>query len=170
MLLKKIEDSLNDQIAKEAYASNYYLAMASWAEVNGLRGCADFLYEQSAEERVHMMKLVKFINEAGGHAEAPAIKEPPNTFKSIAEVFQLAFEHEANVTKSISKLVELTFESKDYASFNLLQWYVAEQHEEEKLFRSILDVVKMAGTDHRGLLFIENEIRQIRAKEESKES
>ena len=170
MLLKKIEDSLNDQIAKEAYASNYYLAMASWAEVNGLRGCADFLYEQSAEEREHMMKLVKFINEAGGHAQAPAIKEPPNTFKSIAEVFQSALEHETIVTKSISKLVELTFESKDYASFNLLQWYVAEQHEEEKLFRSILDVVKMAGTDQRGLFFIENEIRQIRAKEGSEKS
>ena len=167
MLLKKIEDSLNDQIAKEAFASNYYLAMASWAEANGLRGCADFLYEQSAEERVHMMKLVKFINETGGHAQAPAIKEPPNNFKSIAEIFQLAFEHEASVTKSISKLVELTFDSKDYAAFNLLQWYVAEQHEEEKLFRSILDVVKMAGSDQRGLFFIENEIRQMRSKEES---
>ena len=166
MLSKKIEEALNEQIAKEAYASSYYLSMASWCETVGLRGCAAFLYEQSEEEKEHMMKLFKYVNEAGGHAITPEIKEPPRSYKSIAQVFEFTLEHEMNVTKSINKLVELCFNSKDYSSFNFLQWYVAEQHEEEKLFRSILDIVKITVGDSRGLLFLDNEIAKLRDKKE----
>ncbi len=30
-------------------------------------------------------------------------------------------------------------------TFNFLQWYVAEQHEEEKLFKSVIDKLTLAG-------------------------
>lgn len=171
MLSQKIENALNDQIAKEAYAANYYLSMASWCEKNGLRGCAGFMYEQSDEELEHMMKLFRYVNAAGGHSMVSAIKEPPSTYKSIAQVFELALEHEIGVTKSINKLVELCFTEKDYSSFNFLQWYVSEQHEEEKLFNSILDVIKIAGRlrDGRGLLLLDNEITKLRNQEEKEE-
>ncbi|MBI3009620.1 MAG: ferritin, partial [Candidatus Omnitrophica bacterium] len=43
-------------------------------------------------------------------------------------------------------------------TFNFLQWYVAEQHEEESLFRSILDKLKIIGSDGRGLFFFDREI------------
>ena len=164
MLSKKIEEALIDQISKEAYAANYYLSMASWCETTGLRGCAGFLYDQSEEEKEHMMKLFRYVNEAGGHAIAPDIKEPPPSYKSIIQVFELTLEHEINVTKSINKLVEICFNAKDYSSFNFLQWYVAEQHEEERLFRSILDIVKITGSDSRGLLFLDNEIAKLKDK------
>ena len=163
MISKKIEEALNEQVAKEAYASNYYLSMASWCEISGLRGCAAFLYEQSEEEKEHMMKLFKYINEAGGHAKTPPAKEPPQTYKSVSLVFELTLEHEMSVTKSINKLVELCFDSKDYSSFHFLQWYVAEQHEEEKLFKSILDLLKITGTDPRNLILFDNEINKLRS-------
>lgn len=166
MLSKKIEEILNSQIAKEAYAANYYLSMASWCETTGLRGCAAFFYEQSDEETDHAMRLFKYVNEAGGHALAPEIKEPPHSYKSISHVFELALEHELSVTKSINRLVEICFAEKDYSSFNFLQWYVAEQHEEEKLFRSILDIIKITGGDSRGLLFVDNEIARLKEKKE----
>ena len=35
MLSQKVENILVTQIEKEAYSSNLYLSMASWAEVNG---------------------------------------------------------------------------------------------------------------------------------------
>lgn len=164
MLTKKMEQALNDQLAKEAYASNYYLAMASWCEKTGLRGSAGFMHEQSVEEREHMMKLVKYINEVGCHALAPEIKQPPNSYKSITHVYELALEHEINVTKSINKLVELALTSKDYGTFNFLQWFVAEQHEEENLFRNILDLIKITGTEGRGVFLIDNEIGKLRSK------
>ena len=52
MLSKKIEAALNGQVAVEANSSQAYLAMASWAENQGLSGTAAFLYRHSDEERL----------------------------------------------------------------------------------------------------------------------
>ncbi len=168
MLLKKVQEVLNQQIEHEAYASSLYLSMAVWCEREGLRGCAGFFYEQSDEEHEHMLKLVKFINLNGGQAVVSAVKEPTHTFKSLQEVFELSFDQELNVTKQINKLVDLSLNSKDYASFNFLQWFVVEQQEEEKLFRTILDIIKLAGKEGRPLLLIDNEIAKIRTEEDEK--
>jgi len=166
MINKKIEEAINEQVTNEAYASSSYLSMASWCEVTGLRGAAGFFYQQSEEERVHMMKMVKYINEAGGHALVSEIKEPPAKYKSINEAFEIALKQEQGVTKQINKLVDLSLETKDYASFNFLQWFVEEQLEEEKLFRTILDVIKLGSSDPRSsLLLIDNEITKIRGEE-----
>ena len=166
MLSKNVEKALNGQIALEAYASSSYLAMASWSEGNGLRGSAEFFYAQSAEEREHMLRLVKYVNEASGHAHIPAIKEPPCSYKSLNETFEIALQQEKNVTESINKLVELCFNSKDYASFNFLQWYVAEQHEEESLFMNILDLFKISGAEPKNLLLVDKEIKGMHAAAE----
>ena len=166
MIHKKIEAAINEQIANEAYASSSYLSMASWCEVTGLRGAAGFFYQQSDEERVHMMKMVKYINEAGGHALVSDTKEPPSTYKSLSEAFEIALKQEQGVTKQINNLVDLSLESKDYASFHFLQWFVEEQLEEEKLFRTILDVIKLGVADPKSsLLLVDNEIAKIRGEE-----
>ena len=85
---KRVEEALNDQIKKEASSSQYYLAMASWAESNGLNGTASFMYTHSDEERFHMLKLVKFVNERGGRAVVPQLEKPPHEFKNLKNVFQ----------------------------------------------------------------------------------
>ncbi len=41
--------------------------------------------------------------------------------------------------------------NQDYPTFNFLQWYVSEQHEEEKLFKSIIDKLSLAGKSGEGL-------------------
>ena len=68
MISSKIEEALNRQIDLEGFSSMYYLAMGSWAEVNGYKGVAQFLYHHSDEERMHMLKLFHYINDRGGHA------------------------------------------------------------------------------------------------------
>ncbi len=166
MLTKKIAAALNDQMVKEAFASNSYLSMASWCDDQGLRGCAEFFYAQSNEEREHMFKIVKYINESEGHAHIPSIKEPLCKYKSIKEVFELSLEQEKEVSKLINKLVELALGDKDYATNNFLQWFVAEQHEEEQLFRSILDIIRLAGSEGKNLLIIDNEVLKIRSRKE----
>ncbi|MBN1117968.1 MAG: hypothetical protein JXA77_12220 [Bacteroidales bacterium] len=62
MLSQKIEDALNEQVKKEGYSSNLYLSMASWAEKNGFAGIAQWMYAQSDEERIHMLKFIEYIN------------------------------------------------------------------------------------------------------------
>ena len=83
MLKEKIEAALNAQIKIEAETSQFYLAMASWAETKGFNGKALFLYQHSDEERMHMLKLVKFVNERGGHAVVPALSNPPRDFQDL---------------------------------------------------------------------------------------
>lgn len=161
MLQKSIEKALNDQIRIEAESSQIYLAMACWAEVKGLEGVAGFMYNQSNEERDHMLKLVKFINERGGHAQVSALKAPNVTFKSFKEMFEKLFEHEVFVSSSINELVHITLQEKDYATHNFLQWYVAEQIEEEAVARTILDKINMIGDDKGGLYLFDRDILQL---------
>ena len=100
MLSKSIEKALNSQIKIEAESSQIYLAMACWAEVKGLEGIAGFMYKQSQEERDHMLKLIKFVNERGGHAQISELSSPHVTFGSFKEMFENLFEHEVKVSKS----------------------------------------------------------------------
>ncbi|MBC9813751.1 ferritin [Crocinitomicaceae bacterium CZZ-1] len=147
----KVEKALNAQIEKEAFASQFYLAMASWAENTGLNGTAQFMYAHSDEERFHMLKLVKFVNERGGKAAIPSIAKPPMDFKNLEDIFTRLLEHEISVTASINDLVGLCLDEKDYTTHNFIQWYVSEQLEEEALARSILDKIKLIGNDKGGM-------------------
>ncbi|MFY0603320.1 MAG: ferritin [Flavobacteriaceae bacterium] len=161
MLTQKIEDALNAQVTVEAESSQVYLAMASWAETLGFEGVATFMYAHSDEERQHMLKLVKFINERGGHAKVSQLSEPPVSFGSFKEMFQNLLDHEVHVSKSINDLVDITLQEKDYATHNFLQWYVSEQIEEEALARNILDKINLIGDDKGGLYLFDNDVKRL---------
>jgi ferritin len=148
MLKKKIEDICNRQVEREGYSSNLYLAMASWAESSGLSGVAAWMYRQSDEERVHMLKFIKYINERGGKAVIPALKKPAGDFKNVEDVFKEVLKHEEFVTGSINEIVALTLEEKDFNTHSFLQWFVMEQIEEESSARIILDKLKLVGKNN----------------------
>jgi ferritin len=148
MLKKKIEDICNRQIEREGYSSNLYLAMAVWAETNGLSGVAAWMYAQAEEERLHMLKFVKYVNERGGKSVIPALKQPGAEYKSVEDVFKEVLKHEEFVTASINEIVSLTLEEKDFNTHNFLQWFVMEQVEEEASVKSILDKVRLVGKNN----------------------
>lgn len=155
---KRVENALNEQIRKEASSSQYYLAMASWAENNGLNGTAKFMYTHSDEERFHMLKLIKFVNERGGKAEIPSVEQPPKDFDQLEKVFELLLQHEIAVTESINNLVDICLQEKDYTTHNFVQWYVSEQLEEEALARSILDKLRLIGGDKGGMYMFDRDL------------
>jgi len=157
----QIESALNEQIKKEASSSQYYLAMASWAETKGLSGTAFFMYAHADEERFHMLKLVKFVNERGGRAVVPAIPQPPSEFDSVQRMFELLLEHELVVTQSINEVVDICLKEKDYTTHNFMQWYVSEQMEEEALARSILDKLNLIGNEKGGMYLFDREMLEI---------
>ncbi|XOV66258.1 MAG: ferritin [Fluviicola sp.] len=154
----RVEKALNEQIKMEASSSQFYLAMASWAETQGLNGTAQFMYMHSDEERFHMLKLVKFVNERGGTAAIPGLDTPPSEFDTLSNVFSLLLEHELQVTESINNLVDVCLQEKDYTTHNFVQWYVSEQLEEEALARTILDKVRMIGEDKAGLYMLDRDL------------
>ncbi len=161
MLSKKMETALNDQIALESAAEQGYLAMACWCETHKLPGVAGFFYRQSQEEREHMLKLIRYMNKTGGCAVVPGSKPPKQKFDSLTETMEIALESERTVSKAVNGLVDAAIAIKDHSTFNFLQWYVAEQHEEEVLFTDILDMIKLFGKDEKGLFFLDREIPKI---------
>lgn len=163
MLSNAIQEALNKQVQMEAESSQAYLAMASWAEIQpGLEGVTEFFYKQSDEERVHELKLLRFINERGGFGTVPPLPQPMITFQSLRRVFEEFLKHELQVSNSINDLVHLSLTEKDYATHNFLQWYVNEQIEEERTARTLNDKLEMIGDDKSGLYLFDRDILNYR--------
>ncbi len=158
MLSKKIEKALNKQIRIEAESSQIYLAMASWSETKGFGGVAEFMYASSDEERMHMLKLVKYVNERGGNAIVTDLTQPEADFESPKKLFETLLNHEIFVSESINDLVAITFEERDFATHNFLQWYVAEQIEEEATARTILDKINLIADTKSGFYMFDKDI------------
>lgn len=154
----EVMDLLNKQIADEAAASTTYLAMASWCDQNGLPGSAQFFYAQSEEEREHQMKIFHFINDNGGTAFAPAVKKVEHEYTSLRELFSTSLELEIAVTESIHNIVKKCRQTNDYRSENFLQWFIAEQMEEEKTLRDILDICDLLADSPIALKLIDERV------------
>lgn len=165
MLSKSIQEALNTQVKLEAASSQTYLAMASWSEIQpGLEGVAEYFFNQSEEERVHMLKLMRFINERGGFAVVPPLEQPIITFQGLKHMFQDFLNQEISVSNSINELVDLALQEKDYATHNFLQWYVSEQIEEEKSARILNDKLELIGEDKSGLYLFDRDIMATRQR------
>ena len=161
MLSKAITAKLNEQINLEFYSSNVYLQMSAWCYNHGYEGAAAFLLRHADEELEHMHKLFTYVSETSGMPLLGKIEAPKHDYASLKEVFETTLEHEKLVTSKINELVESTFAEKDYSTFNFLQWYVAEQHEEEKLFSSIVDKFKLLGESGTALYSIDRELKTL---------
>jgi len=163
MLNKKVEKALNDQIKIEGESSQAYLAMASWAEINGYPGASAFLYLHSDEERLHMLKLIKFVNDRGGQAIIPSLVQSAKDYKNLQNIFKLLLDHETKVTAEINNVVDICLKEKDYTTHNFMQWYVSEQIEEETLARNVLDKLKLVGSDSGALYFFDRDLAIVKA-------
>lgn len=156
----EVMDLLNEQIGKEAHSSAAYLAMASWCDQNGLNGSAKLFYDQSHEEREHQLKIFHFINDNGGTAYSPAVKNILHDFNSLQEIFESALEQEIAISKSIHTIVSKCRKVQDYAAENFLQWFVKEQLEEEQKMRNILELFDLMGTDGIAIKLIDERVNQ----------
>lgn len=163
MLSNTMIERLNQQINMEHYSANLYLQMSAWCDHQGLSGSAAFLKQHAAEEMEHMHRLFRYVSETGALPLVGALKAPPAQYKNLAEVFKATYEHELEVTRSINALVAAALAEQDFSTFQFLQWYVSEQHEEEHLFKGILDKIDVIGIDGRGLYFLDEEIRKLAA-------
>lgn len=148
MSTKRISDEmerlLNTQMTREAYQAQVYLSYASWAEVNSFTGIATFLYGHMQEEREHMFKFVKYINDRGGKVTIEAIAAAPVNPANIGDCLNNILQHEIQNSREIDKIVNLAHEEKDWATFNFGQYFVKEQIEEETLINSLIDKYNLA--------------------------
>ncbi|MFP1725073.1 non-heme ferritin [Lonsdalea quercina] len=161
MLKKEMIQKLNEQLNLEFYSANLYLQMSAWCGNKGFEGASAFLKSHSQEEMEHMQRLFDYLDDTGSMPVLGAIEAPPVEFDSLTDIFKLTFEHEQLITGKINELAHAAMTLQDYSTFNFLQWYVAEQHEEEKLFNSILDKLAMVSTSEGGLFFIDQDLKRM---------
>lgn len=170
MLSDDLTKKLNAQINSESYSVVLYLQMSAWCSSKGYDGCADFFRLQANEEKQHMEKLFDYMLETGALPQLGQINAPPSAWNDIREIFHATLEHEIKISKDISALVEVAITEKDFSTHNFLQWYVAEQHEEEFKLKSILDRIDMITAEGHGVYTIDREVCRLTQQAESSRS
>ncbi|MBI5681424.1 MAG: ferritin [Methanobacterium sp.] len=160
MIKKKVLDALNSQLNAELYSAYLYLSMEAYFESIDLSGFANWMRAQAQEELAHAMKFYDYIIQRGERVILPSIEEPPSKWESAHAVFEHVYKHEQKVTGLINSLVDLTASESDHATNNFLQWFVAEQVEEEESASSVLQRVKLTADSPGGLFILDNELGQ----------
>jgi ferritin len=158
MLSKTMEEALNKQINREFYSAYLYLAMSAYFESANMKGFAKWMRIQGKEEQAHALKLYDYVIARGGRVSLPAIEAPKAKWTSAGKVFEDVYAHEQKVTGMINSLVELAIKEKDHATFEVLQWFVKEQVEEEEHANEILQKIRTIGEIPGHLFCLDHEL------------
>lgn len=157
---EKMVEALNSQLNAEMYSAYLYLSMGTYFEDLDLSGFANWMRVQAQEEMTHAMKIHDYIIQRGDRVTLTKIDAPPIDWESPVKAFEHVYEHEQKVTGLINQLVNLALSLGDHATNNFLQWFVAEQVEEEESSSGVLKKVKMANDSLSAMLMLDAELAQ----------
>lgn len=158
MINKNLEKALVKQLNKEFHSAYLYLGMSAYCSKEGFNGAASWFLVQYQEEVSHGMKFFKYLEDQDSDIELPEIKSSKVEYKSLLDVFIKALLHEQGMSKNLNNLSDLAMKEKDHATYNLLQWYVTEQVEEEATLCEIIDHIKLVGDNGYGLFTIDKDL------------
>ena len=158
MISEKIAKAINEQIANEQFASQYYLSMSAWFYKNDLDGIANYFRVQCKEELMHADKMFDYLNDVGGEIIIGEIAKPPHQFETATEIFEKALEHEKKVTRSIFNIVKNANEEGDFATTSFMQWFINEQVEEEASASQYVTKIKMVCDNPSALYLFDQEL------------
>jgi ferritin len=164
MLKPTLEKALNKQINAELWSAYLYLSMSTYFESINLGGFANWMRVQAKEEVSHAMRFYNHIIERRGRVTVSAISTPPITWKSPLHAFEEAFKHEQKVTGMIDDLANMAAKEKDHAMASMLKWFIDEQVEEELSTDTIVQKLKMIGTNTGGLYMLDHALGERKAK------
>ncbi len=160
MLSKKLETAINKQINAEYWSAYLYLSMSNHFAAEGLQGMANWFKIQFKEEQDHALKFINYVISKGNRVELLPIEKVETKWDSILAAFKDTLAHEKVVTSRIHELVALAREEKDYATENMLQWFVNEQVEEEETAQGIIDALKLIGDNGMGIYMMDKDLSQ----------
>jgi ferritin len=160
MIVKRMQDAINEQIMHEMASAYLYLSMAADFHAKGLDGMAQWMKIQAQEEVGHATRFFDHLTERDGRIELLAIAKPQQEWDSALAAFEAAYGHEQLITGKINDLVQLAREENDNAAWILLQWFVTEQVEEESSVSTVVDMLKLIGDSGHGLLMADRELGQ----------
>lgn len=153
MISKEMAAAINAQINREFYSAYLYLAMSEDAMAKGFKGAAKWFAIQFGEEQGHAKKFAKYLQEQGIKVALTAIDGPKAEWADLLEMFQDALAHEKKITAWICELNTLAISDKDYATQNMLRWFIDEQVEEESAASDVIWMLEMSAGS-KGALFM----------------
>jgi len=160
MLSKKLEDAINKQINAELWSAYLYLSMSTHFAHEGLPGFANWYEIQYKEEQEHAMKLMNYMVAKNSKVLLEPIEKVDTSWKSVLVAFEETLKHEKVVTALINDIVAIAREEKDFATDNMLQWFVKEQVEEEDSVQTIIDALRLIDGKGYGIYMLDKELGQ----------
>ncbi|MCE5179029.1 MAG: ferritin [Porphyromonadaceae bacterium] len=160
MVSKDLENAINKQINAEFWSAYLYLSMSSHFSHEGLPGFANWFKVQFQEEQDHAVKFMNYLISKGNKVELTPIEKVDTSWESLLNAFQDTLKHERIVTSLINNLVSLARKENDYATENMLQWFVNEQVEEEETAQAMIDSLKLIGSNGFGIYTMDKELAQ----------
>ena len=158
MISEPMQDALSEQLNHEFYSAYLYLALSASCSNAEFNGAARWLETQYEEEIQHATKIYRYLIDQGVKVRLGAIAEPPADFGTLLAVYETSLAHEQSMTERLNDLSDQALGEKDHATYNLLQWFVNEQVEEEATLGEIIAKLRLVGDDGYGLLMIDNEL------------
>ncbi|HIQ26979.1 MAG TPA: ferritin [Sulfurovum sp.] len=158
MITKKMAKALNVQLNHEFYSAYLYLSMSAYCSKKDFNGAASWFLLQYQEELAHATRIYNYIIEQGAIVSLEQVNKPEKKFGSLLETYQKSLSHEQTMTCMLNDLSNKALNEKDHATYNLLQWFVNEQVEEEAILHEIISKIKLVKNDGYGLLMIDNEL------------
>lgn len=158
MLSTKLHAAINDQINAELWSAYLYLSMSLDAEAKGWKGVANWFYVQWLEEQDHARILMNYLNSRDAKVELKPIEAVQTEWGSVLEMFQKTLEHEKVVTSLINNLAAIAAEDRDFASSNMLVWFINEQVEEEENAREMIFAVESVDGNKYGMYQLDKEL------------
>src|SRR5215813_3837694 len=98
LISQEMTGALNVQVGNEFMSSLQYVGIAAYFDTESLTELAAHFYRQAEEERAHAMKIVKYVVNAGGQVEIPAIAEVKSSYSNAEHAVKTALDSEIRVT------------------------------------------------------------------------
>ena len=141
MLSADLRKLLIAQIGNELAAHGLYLAISIYFERQSLDRWGKLFRGQSVEEAQHAQKIIDFLVDNDVEFDLPALKATSTRFGSAAEAARRALESERTVAAQFDRAAAVAVTEGDHRGFEFLQWFIAEQVEEETKLQHIVDLI-----------------------------
>lgn len=158
MISSEMEKALLTQLNDEFYSAYLYLAISAYCSHLEFNGAASWFKLQYEEEHIHATRIYNYLVEQGVQVVLGELAKPPSDYGKLLDVFKTSLSHEQSMTSRLNDLSDQALKEKDHATYNLLQWFVNEQVEEEATLGGIISKLKLVKDDGYGLLMIDNEL------------
>lgn len=155
---KQVADLMKDQVNKEFYSAYLYLDISNYYYEKNLDGFGHWFMLQAKEEQQHALKILKYLQDNNEKVKLETIPAPEFNFTNLREPLVATLMHEQYVTGLIHAISKKARESDDFRSYQFMEWFVAEQGEEEKNTSDLIAKYDLFGDDPKGLYLLNNEL------------